>query len=161
MQGFFGGRRRQQSPRATLIVSLILAIVMSGLAFYTMSKARQSLERQHLLDARGVQTQGVITGKYTQGTTYLINYRFTLNRWTYQHVSPVTRNDYDSAMPGQAVTVVYLPDNPDVCRALQSIGEQRSESQLRSSYIILGAALLYPLLALVKIRSMQRRRAGF
>lgn len=148
--------------RETMIVATVVSLFgFGGLFLYFQHTALQRLEVQDRLDTRGIRVIGHVDGTHTTGsksTTYLIDYDFTANGLTYHHSSPVTRADYDAAQPQQPISIRYLPDDPSISRAQQSIGRQDAESMLHVSYWILLFAVATPPLCYVSLKQQFRKQ---
>lgn len=140
-----GIKRRDQQLQLRAIAA-ILFLSVGYLGLYFRHGAQYMLDRQHALDARGAKVHGRVTGAHIAGSksrTYLLDYEYNLNGQVFEHSSPVTYADYSAAVPGQPVTITYLPDNPDIARAAQSIGERSAQQTAAiATYLLWGAVLI-------------------
>jgi hypothetical protein len=141
----------------------VLSVLLIGCALYLMQDGRAQLARQDALDARGVQTTGRAEGKYFprgHANSYHIEYEFALNERTYRNDSRVGWHAYKRAERGQPIMVTYLPDNPDVARAHQSIGRWQGHRALYSSYLMLVIAFAQIPLFYWAMKQQERRKAA-
>ena len=148
--------------QSAVVISLIIMLGLGVFSLFVIRGARARLAAYDRVDARGVQTIGRVDGRRTSGsktTTYLIDFEFDANGRTYQGSSPVTRDDYRSAVAGQPITVIYLPENPRVARAAQSIGRQKAQGSLRAAWMMLALAFIYPTVEFW-LRKRRVRRKG-
>jgi hypothetical protein len=137
----------EKQTRQGWVCMMVCLLLMAGFLVYGIRQASGRLANQDALDRHGVTTTGPIEGKHITGSKsrlYLIDYQFQLNGTTYNHSSPVIFADYEATQPGQPVTITYLPDRPDICRAQQSIGRSEAEGLQRSLYLSMGLLVLLP-----------------
>ncbi len=142
-------KEARQAGWIGLVCILLLLGMLGGMGSVALRKNEARLSRSEQMDARGQTAPGHILGTYlgSRGRDhYLILFAFRVNGREYHSASPVTQEDYDSTRIGQMIWVTYLPENPQICRARQSIGEQNARLAIRAVYIQLGVAIVAILL---------------
>jgi hypothetical protein len=135
--------------------ALILALCVTGYWFIAAGVSRMGLQAR--LDREGRDETGVITERYEAGaetTTCNVRYRFFAGLREYRGKSALIRDDYDRLEVGQPIKIRFLPVDPAISRARESIDERRAQGLVAIGALNLGCAAL---LVYAAIRAARRR----
>ena len=151
-----------QRRQGMIFITLVCTLGLGVPSLFAFQDAHAKLTWQEQLDTHGVTTVGQVTQTSTSGgsksTTYYVGYSFEVNGRTYRHKSPVAYSDYQRAVPGQPIQVIYPSNNPDISRAVISIGRKNAEGERTAAYILLGLALFLPLIVYGVLKRQEKKQ---
>lgn len=114
--------------RRAAITSVVLFPVLIAITLALSADPWNRLQRQLIIDRRGISGTARITGWHTarhnKGTLNIVDYAFTAQGREITSGSPVPEVDYRSARIGAPFPIRYVPDTPDLCRSTHSLGKR-------------------------------------
>lgn len=151
---------RKINRRVFAIIATFFVLAGGGASGYMLQEAGARLAQYALMDTHGTRAQGKVTKQYRTDdpTRYLITYAYQVNGQGFERTSPVTKSDFAASSVGQAVTVIYVPEQPGLARLTNSIGRTQVERQRWFGIGFLIFSLLSPFLIFAMIRKEEKKR---
>lgn len=105
--------KKKKSKNHWTFADIFGVLIWIGIASYLFYQCSLQTYRNHLLEKRGVQTMAYVTASYSQGNHRVADYEFIDNGLCFDG-----QLRFHDAEKGDSRIVIYLPEDPDINRAL-------------------------------------------